>query len=133
MKNYRIEHDFRLGFAVEFILENERPEDKLSNNFRCKYDACFDGDDLIGIVGYVDTKKTRRIRMVIVSDKYRRSDVYQFMILGAIDMDNRMEVTVFAPENIEKYFEMCGFKIVNINRNNIFFMRKEDKDEKSGL
>lgn len=118
---------YRLGFAVEFILENEQKEDKCSNNFRCEYLACFKDGEVVGVIGYQDSKNSRRIRMVIAKEEHRNKTVYGKLINAAADADK--ELTVFAPPNITKHFIDNDFVTVKVNRFLISFMKKKKEDD----
>lgn len=127
MSHYKVK-PYRLGYAVEFILEHEQKADKLSNNFRGEYLACFQKEKVIGVTGYSETVNTRRIKMVIVQDAYRdNAEVYNELIQAAVETDK--EVTVFAPPNVKPYFLQNRFKIKRTNPYGISFMKLEQEEE----
>ena len=121
--------EIKLGTGVEFIIENETKEDKLSNNFRGNYVGCFEGKRLVGVLLYVDTKSTRRIRMLVTQND-AKNDIAKFLLKWAIQTD--MNITAFVVPKWKDIFKCSGFRTKNTNRFDIDFMEVE-ADEKPSV
>ena len=124
-----IVREIKLGTGVEFIIENETKEDKLSNNFRGNYVGCFEGKRLVGVLLYVDTKSTRRIRMLVTQND-AKNDIAKFLLKWAIQTD--MNITAFVVPKWKDIFKGSGFRTKNTNRFDIDFM-EVDSDEKPSV
>ena len=120
----------RLGFAVEFMLDNEQPEDKLDQNFRCSYIGCYSKSKLVGVLSFTETKNSRRIKSIITSkDIPEDDDIVKELLSYAISTDK--SVTSFVvPKRVIQFVD-AGFNGEGSNKNKVMFM--EVKNEKPRL
>ena len=118
MEQYTIDNDA----AIHFLQENRAQKEHICISNADKWIACFDKNNLIGVIGINYGKNSDRIKAFYVVSNYRKCGVGNGLLTYAMRQVHARKVTAYATEASVLLFKSHGFREISINKNGIYFL-----------
>ena len=113
--------------AKQFLVKNKAYREHIHISDADTWEITEDDGEVVGVIGMTYGKHKDRIKAFYVRKDKRGSGLGSRLCSEILQRTNAGTVTTFATRDSKPIFEKNGFRVLNINKNGIYFMERSDR------